>query len=243
MKSDFYLLARLKTIFSKLVQPENKEVSGSEVIKVDFVMSVGTACRCAQALRRNGLRVQSSPFDWMMAYDITVISHFFLNGLDDFFLDKQDLKHDISGKRMVKDIKTGMISMHDFPVSEEIDNFYPVFIEKMKIRMEKIKSKIERSRDICFVNYGRPDERRSINSFLHSMHELYPHLYIHFLNIENRDCFGISIREEYISDFCHIRQCFFRDVHKDGDGDRNPNAWIGNEQCWDEVLKQISLRQ
>ena len=50
----------------------------TEQFNLNFILSLGEACRPADALNRNNLRYFSSPFDWMMNYDLDTIYNFFL---------------------------------------------------------------------------------------------------------------------------------------------------------------------
>lgn len=209
-------------------------------LKVDFVFSTGTSCRTAQALKRNNLRLQSFPYDWMMGYKITCISDHLKNGFSDFFLETEDLKQNISGKRMVRDLKTGMISMHDFPDDVTIQEFLPEFKQKMQRRYNRLVYNLSTSKSVAIINAGRPDEKSDIDEFLLVLTSLYPKLNIHFINIIHDDFVKKTI-VSHLSRFCHYYEIRFSDIYTGGKD--HPYAWLGNTDEWDAILRGIKLKE
>lgn len=203
-------------------------------IDADFVMSVGPACRSAEALRRNKLRTQSSPFDWMMCYSLSTLTNFFKNDFKDFFEDVVDMKCDKNGKRLIKDSRTGMVSMHDFPSDQEVEAYYPVFIEKMNRRFLNVKRKIENARNVVFVAY-REDEKGEIVQFLNDMDSLFVGKKLFFVNIVNR--VKESIRRYEIKENLVLIEISFSDV-----SDKDADNWKGNLRKWDYWLSLIKKR-
>lgn len=201
-------------------------------IDADFVMSVGPACRSAEALRRNKLRTQSSPFDWMMCYSLSTLTYFFKNDFEDFFADVVDMKCDKNGKRLIKDSRTGMVSMHDFPSDQEVEAYFPVFIERMNRRFLNVKRKIENARNVVFVAY-REDEREEIVQFLNEMDSLFKGKNYVFVNMVNSN--RESVSKYQIKNNLVLIEISFLDLPADGRAD----DWKGNTKKWDYWLSLI----
>ena len=101
-------------------------------MKTDFILSLGPECRPAWYLKINKLRYVSSPFDWMMGYRLETFIYFLKQkNLNGFFENKLYLDRDSGRYRVVRDTKYGVTSMHAFPKSMSLDEYYPIFIEIM----------------------------------------------------------------------------------------------------------------
>jgi hypothetical protein len=65
----------------------------NEIIEVDFIISLGGACRTAHYLRNHNLRHVANPLDWMFDYSLESVLHWFKNGFSDFFLEIEEDKN------------------------------------------------------------------------------------------------------------------------------------------------------
>lgn len=79
---------------------------------VDFVFSAGAACRTATMLRRVNMRTFSSPLDWMFRYDLSLYSDLLHKREFDLFREYEENEESPSEHRNVRDLRTGMISLH-----------------------------------------------------------------------------------------------------------------------------------
>lgn len=209
-------------------------------IKADFVMSLGPACRSADAIRRLGLRTQSSPFDWMMCYQLNSISNFFSSGFKDFFINRIDLKKEKHGKRFIQDTKTNMISMHDFPIENEVDDYFPYFYAKMSNRFESVVNNIKAANRIVFVAY-RQDEQEEIVDFLKDMDIIFNQKIgggksFTFINIINNPIEQVNIK--YVRPHLKVIEISFNDEPEINDDD---NFWRGNIKEWNYWLSVVEI--
>ena len=204
-------------------------------IEADLVLSLGKACRPAQALRRNHLRTFASPFDWMMNYSLKTISNFFNNGFSTFF--KEYTIIDKKNKYIVKDVKSGMLSLHDFPTDKNVADVYPEFIRKMNKRFTQTATNINTSRNILFISNRDIAEYPCFIEFINDMHDIMYNKNIYILNIHNSKEEEININ--YINKSTLFFDIRFHDCHQNVDGPDNPDRWMGNIEKWDWVMKFI----
>lgn len=203
-------------------------------IYTDLVTSLGSACRPAQALKRNNLRVFSSPFDWMMEYKLGTIINFINNGFDNFFLQSSIIG--ICGKNhIVRDELTGMIAMHSFPIDKTIEEFYPQFIFTMKKRFIRLINLFKKYK-FCFVM--NRNDINDIENFIYFFEKKYKPLYV--INILDN-----KIEENYVfkinNSFLYNVQ--FDDENIKGREKSNPEWWLGNVKKWDNVLSNIIIKK
>ena len=204
------------------------------IIHTDLITSMGAACRPAQALKRNNLRVFSSPFDWMMEYKLSTVIDFINNGFDKFFLQSQIIG--TCGKNhIVKDELTGMIAMHSFPKDKTIEEFYPQFIYTMKKRFARL---INLFKEYTFCFLMNRNDFNDIEEFIYSFEKKYrPLKVINILDnkIEENKIFKINN-----SIFYNIQ---FDDGNINGRDRSNPDWWLGNVEKWDSVLSKIIIKR
>lgn len=205
-------------------------------INADLVLSLGPACRPAHYLRELGLRKFSSPFDWMMCYDLKTIINFFENGFDPFF---KNWEIESTGKGKcwyVRDKDTGMLSMHHFDRAYPADYTYPSFINKMRKRFKNTIHHIETSGTICFVT-NREHEKDALNNFLFHMDRIFPgHKFITINIITNKNEYFEKIK---ISNNIEIYNIYFTDINKDGPDSQT--SWLGNVEKWHKYISCINL--
>lgn len=205
-------------------------------ITVDYIMSMGPACRPAQSLRRNNLRLVASPFDWMMNYNIQQIYNFFKNGFDTFFSNLGDMHDNINDRRKIIDYNTGMISIHDFPINVSAIDYYPIFFKKMHNRFQRLCYILSESSCILFLG-NRTYNYTSISTFLLSMESIFPNKYFIYANIENQENDYFNIID--ISEKLHIFDIRFNDTYCGKD--KCQLSWLGNTKKWDSFLSHVKL--
>lgn len=215
----------------------------NDKICADVFISGGNACRPAHYLKKFHLRTFSSPFDWMMVYKLNDIAHFLQNDGRGFFAKIEEIPQDEKYEcRFIKDCQTGMISMHDFPRDKSIDEYYPEFIDKHKRRFEKLKNEIKNAKNVVFIA-NRNEPMKEFKTFLEKMQNFHKASYTLIIIRQNKQATklkktvrmtmrGGGIIIEYI----------FNDTHKNGsDGVSNPDAWLGNVEIWDEIMKELNF--
>lgn len=212
-------------------------------MNTDFILSLGPACRPAWHLKLNQLRYVSCPFDWMMSYSLeTVIKFLKQKNLNGFFEKYEYMNRDSGNCKVVKDITNQIISMHSFPISMTIEDFYPTFIQIMNKRFERLINIIEYSETITFLS-NRKDVNE-IKNFLLEFNELYKDRTIVHINVEHTPELQDSYKEytEQITDNISIQHVYFNDVHINGDTKDNPRFWLGNEDCWKKLCLTLHLK-
>lgn len=212
-------------------------------IRADIFVSGGGACRPAHYLRKFHLRTFSSPFDWMMAYKLNDIVHLLQNDGRGFFAQIKEIPQDKKYEcRFIKDCQTGMISMHDFPRDKSIDEHYPEFIDKHKRRFEKLKNEIKNAKNIVFIaNRGEP--MSEFKAFLEKMQNFHKASYTLIIIRHNKQATKLkkTVRMTMGGGGIIIKY-IFNDTHKNGsDGVSNPDAWLGNVEIWDEIMKELKF--
>ena len=112
--------------------------------KYDNIISLGFFCSTALELERIGLRSNSSPFDWVISFDISKLIDLINNGFEDI-LNIKYLKQYKSNPNFYVNIKYDIHFYHDFDKYKtlesqlkDIDNKYRRRIKKF---YEDIKSK------------------------------------------------------------------------------------------------------
>lgn len=98
-----------------------------DAVTADFYMSVGGNCRTATQLRRNKLRICSSPLDWMMCYSLKDAAELFKTGFRTFFTDIREHPHSGTGNRQIEDVRNGMISIHHFPIAMTLEEGHEAY--------------------------------------------------------------------------------------------------------------------
>ena len=122
-------------------------------ISIEFILSLGAACRTVHNLRSNKLRYFSSPFDWMSNYSLKTIEDIINNGIDDYFKIFEVIgAHQAIGTHRVQDKITGMISIHSFKFDKSIDDQYDIFISTMKRRFDRLINIFCQSKLLCFIS-------------------------------------------------------------------------------------------
>ena len=203
-------------------------------IYADLVLSIGDSCRTAKQLSLNNLRKLSSPLDWMMSYTIESVSMLFETEFEYFFAEREVLAgHHGTGKHGVRDRQTGMIAKHHFPLYEDIDAYYPKFIQKMHRKFQRLHRYIIESENIVFVS-NRKDDIESLQLFLFSMHRKYRKKFT-LVNIRSQS--DTEFREYELSNTLRVLDYAVDDSPRYA----LEHDWKGNCDVWKVILKQIIL--
>ncbi|OMF30293.1 DUF1796 family putative cysteine peptidase [Paenibacillus sp. FSL H8-0259] len=134
----------------------------------DCIVSLGSSCEPAAHLRRRGLRVFSSPLDWVVSLSLTDVNRLLgqrfsgymelpnmgvIDG-NDVFVDNEVVQPVKS--YFVKDFHYNVISVHDFPVLEGLEwsHVYPDFKQKINMRSQRLLDTLLMSRKALFIRWG-----------------------------------------------------------------------------------------
>ena len=212
-------------------------------LPMDFVMSVGPACRPAQQVKHAGLRFTAAPMDWMQLYPLGAVTHIFETGFADFFAEIEDITPEPGKKnRRVVDTKNDICSIHHFPSKVSLEKGQQDVRKTMTKRYKRIHGFLKTAQRICFVcnRENTPDE---LLAFMADFGRMYPNAEIVMCNMRHIDTDGISVAK-YTADNCTLYEASFRDVNPNGiDIATNPEAWHGNTPRWQEVLGHVHLSE
>lgn len=126
--------------------------------KYDLVISLGQLCDVADALKKLKITEKTYPFDWSdcegnasdkLLQKCNLIKNHFKNAFDL----KDFIEYHSSDSRMrgVKNIKTGLHYIHDFPWETSVKDFFPTFLEKHLRRVKRLYDDIEKANNVLFV--------------------------------------------------------------------------------------------
>lgn len=218
------------------------EWENSPLIKSNFVLSLGPACRPAQMLKEAGLRYFSSPLDWMMSYSLSYAARYLLGQETSFFKEWEYIR-DTEKHHVVKDKKSGMVSMHAFPIEQGIEEYLPEFKSIMERRLGNVRSVMAKSDKLVFLS-NRKCEEEKIENFATVFAEAF-HREIFYININDLNDGGSL--EPYFVDKrigkCEIINFYFDDTHKNGREKTNPSWWKGNEEKWKFILSKVQINK
>jgi len=122
--------------------------------RYDFVLGIGGACCCSQALREAGLQFASLPFDWVACSDIRTRANLVRNDFADW-LPKEALVDDefetTNTGAIKRNVRTGIVFPHDFHRNEPFDDEWPRVMAKYRRRIDRMTRLIAASRRVLVV--------------------------------------------------------------------------------------------
>ncbi len=125
----------------------------------DLVVPLGFACSCSQILRRAGLQLASFPWDWVGTPPPSERCKSICEGFKDW-MNLEDLawvgKNDTFGHEEVRNVRTGLIIMHDFVHGVPIEKQYPAIAEKYARRIARLDKLLNESRKVLLVHIDTP---------------------------------------------------------------------------------------
>ncbi len=203
----------------------------------DLILSIGSNCRPAINLKLNGLRKFSAPLDYMMNYSLDTVIHLFRDGFKDFFseyeIDSETPKGAV-GMRRVNDTKNHIVSIHHFPEDVLMDESYPLFIEKMSARAERLEHYLQTASGIVLIS-DRTNPREDMTEFLRTFSDLYTHLNIRLINTRHDENAPYdSYRQEPV--FSDGGLSYIEYIFNDTDHGLDGNAFV-----WSKILSNYVI--
>lgn len=131
----------------------------------------------------------------MMSFSLETMQIFFKNALENFFKERVILEGQCGNNYIIKDINTGMIAMHSFPIDHNIDEYYNKFITIENNKFEKILKIFKICKNMCFIS-NRNNENQSIIKFIEYMENSY-NKHIIYINIEYSKYPHIKLQKKY----------------------------------------------
>lgn len=211
-----------------------------EKIQVDLIMSVGSSCRAARNLQDNSLRYLASPLDWMCCYSLETVLALFQSGFENFFANRERVPGRYYSHQHVRDLDTGMESLHHFPHGADIDAFYESdFKPTAQRRFRTLDKLIKKSKHVLLL-CNRDDAHEAVVDFLLRFSKLYR---CNFTMINVRNTYpenNHAVHRYEVSGRCALIEHHFCDVHpKTGHEFDNSDWWTGNSEKWAEVLSTV----
>lgn len=122
----------------------------------DCIFSLGEACFIAIALKKNGLRMFSGPFDWMYGSNFKTRCDILISKFDNYF-NKEDLefKEYREANKMVtyRNTRTDIHYNHDFHSDLPFDYEYDIVKEKYERRINRLLKIISKAKKVL-ICYG-----------------------------------------------------------------------------------------
>ena len=154
----------------------NMQHKTQNILKTDLIIPIGTNCLTSFFLKDNNLRKMATPFDWQESTNVNLNSYiYYFKDFSIFFKERVNLgeynRIVASGNNdnfteneinksvyFIKDIKTGMLCEHYFPIDKNPDEFYnESFFPMMKKRFDRIVRYMNKDETIMFISFFRQD--------------------------------------------------------------------------------------
>ena len=196
----------------------------------DFIFSLGESCSTSLTLRKCGLQTYSMPFDWSGAYDHSIAGICGLLGKIRMIKNKfegafnvEDLYEENWGRqsphRFVRNKKTGLQYLHDFPWTHSIEKEFPAYKEKYMRRIKRFYQKMESSKRICIVFITVWEGKlppHVLKIGYDEIHNMYPDKEIDFFILQKTDEMPVY-HTKYIKFSDHILFGFFKNAESIND--------------------------
>lgn len=179
--------------------------------RFDFVFSLGEDCGCAMHLRKFGLRIMSSPFDWVNGASFETRINLLCNNFEGFLSKDKLVYKDYSHKATLRDCANdiyydkglGFNFIHDFATSIPLDKSYPTVRERYDRRIKRTLDKIRSSRHVLIVWWSRDKiiSAEEIASSIARLKKAFPINDINLMVCQNAPKGNASVSFEQIGDF------------------------------------------
>ncbi len=216
-----------------LLQGLDSSARQIDPIVADFFLSGGLNCTPALQLRRNKLRICSSPLDWMMHYRLADAVELYKTGFAHFFEDITEHPYDHPRTRRVEDLRNGMVSIHHFPVAMSLADGQRYYRDRAARHFENTHRFLSgSSRYALVIKSG--ESLDDIAAFADAMNSLYPGAIV----INVRQGLERSLRTIASPGSVTIHDFTFDDITVlDKQGIKGRPHW-GNDYEWGRVLRR-----
>lgn len=209
------------------------------IMKYDTYLPIGNDCTPAYYLRACGLRTEAYPLDWMV-FGPQAMIHLFQTGFCDFFSSIAEEEYiDSNSCRSIRDTTNDILSIHHFPRDREPADALNDFHRMMRRRYLKLHDRLMNSGSLLMLGYRQGNEEQAENTLL-SFSEIYPHLSIHLVNVNDASkMISTELRREQraVNDHLTLTLYDFNNSY-DTVNQIKYGLW-GNEAMWQRVMKEI----
>lgn len=208
------------------------------MMKYDVYLPIGENCAPAYYLRACGLRTEAYPLDWM-GFSAPAMIRLFRKGFRDFFYTVVEEKP-VPGNscRCIRDTVNNIHSMHHFPMDREIADVMDEFHDMMRHRYLRLHDRLTNGSSLLMLGH-RQATREQLESTLLDFSEMYPHLSIHLVNVQdNPEMASTELRREdhRVNDRLSMSLYHFNNRY-DTVNDKKFGIW-GNEAMWQRMLQE-----
>lgn len=209
----------------------------------DLYISIGSACRPAHHLARQGLRVDAFPMDWQKEYSLDTVLHLFETSFEDFFENIEEGRESAAAgnNRTVIDVSNRITSIHHFPKNMQICEMKMVFVEKMRARFRRLDAGIRNADRIVLIG-NRSEPVEELQVFLQNFSKIYPNVGIRMINMRDTALKENELYEDtvFACDKLSLVEYTFNDSMNIETGEQYD--WRGNLQKWNAVLSGYGLQ-
>ena len=127
--------------------------------RFDFVLGLGSACSCTQALRAAGLQLLSFPLDWVSGGDLKSRTSLVIGGFADWMTEDGWARVDnpgAFGHDTYVNRRTGLVHPHDFEKGRPPEESYPSVKAKYDRRVARLMGLLASSKQTLLVWIGDP---------------------------------------------------------------------------------------
>lgn len=206
------------------------------MMKYDTYLPIGCDCIPAYYLKQWGLRTEAYPLDWMGFSSSTMI-HLFETGFSDYFsVFAEEEPYWKSTCRYIRDTANDILSVHHFPLNQEISDVLEGFHATMRKRYLRVNSRLMNSHTLLMLGSHQETEEQLEDSLIR-FSRLYPHLTIRLVNVhhcENMTSLEYRQRQRDVND--HLTMiCFYLNNQRDTVNNKHFDIW-GNEELWNRFV-------
>lgn len=231
-----------RRVYKKITSPEScliKEINELPTITAKAFIPIGFNYKPAYWLKSFNLRRCSLPFDWMLDSSLETILTSCQKGIYSWF----EAYYDDDCKRgtrfrHVKDLKSGMVAMHHFPVEKSVEDYMPQFKEIFNRRLQRLKHILLKKRVVGLVGC-RQENLETLVAFMQTMAQLYPLTHLILINVRH-DNFHNDIKHYKVSKLVEVYEIRTQDENQTN---KLGLEWIGNENVWRNLCSKLVLKQ
>ena len=146
--------------------------------KYDLIMSLGETCTTSGALRELNLQTESLPFDWSagvipekcgacgLSGKIKLINNKFKDAFEYGDLKEFPCNDGNAKFRNVRNLKTGLQYIHEFPFTYTLKEHFKEYQEKYERRVKRFYQKVKNAKNILFVFIIRSKQNLHLSEIL-----------------------------------------------------------------------------
>ena len=196
----------------------------------DYVFSLGASCQVAENLRRRELRKISGPFDWFTFSEVDQLVSVLQTDFQEFMkLDNLVFEGEHEGHYLLRDSKTGCVSVHDFLLNRDVEEQYREFKVRLDRRSKRFQSILNDPKAKILLVRTQYNSGKEIYELRQCLSQKYKaSIDLLCINYIKED----KVNIEYLKDDFIVAEIPFND---------EVMGWTGCWWAWDLMLKEVKL--